>query len=440
MIEIICNKEDSDKSAKNPKDNSTCIRRPKNIKQIGDVSSDKKIYIEDYAFTYINSIAYNNPKEEQAGVLLGELAKEGRERCVFVKGVIKAVLNSASREGIYFDEAVWNKIYSDIEKYFPDLTVVGWFAVIPELTDERMARLKKLHLDNFAGNMKTLYLVDTMEKEEHFYLYENGTLRRQKGYVCFYERNYEMQEYMLERSERKSCEDVRTDRVVKNIRNVIRQKEEFKEQKRGGGFMYGISAFLVVVIIVIGINLMNNYERMKKLNQSVNNLMNQLEEEAGDRKGKTAGVDSDAANIKNADDSGTDGEAIKVNKLSGEVYPLEENSTQADTKQNGTLEINTGADSGTNQAGSVTTDAETAKTTATRGQGSDDDATDTAGNAQYSDSEAAGSVYTVKSGDTLMGICKQHYGTTTRYKEVMHYNGLADSDILHIGQEIRLPD
>ena len=60
---------------------------------------------------------------------------------------------------------------------------------MPEVTDERMARLKKLHLDNFAGNMKTLYLVDTVEKEEHFYLYENGTLKRQKGYVCFYERN-----------------------------------------------------------------------------------------------------------------------------------------------------------------------------------------------------------------------------------------------------------
>ena len=40
MIEIICNKDDSDKSEENPKDNNTCIRRPKNIKQIGDVSSD----------------------------------------------------------------------------------------------------------------------------------------------------------------------------------------------------------------------------------------------------------------------------------------------------------------------------------------------------------------------------------------------------------------
>ena len=77
MIEIICNKDESDKPAKKSKDSSECIRRPKNIKQIGDVSSDKKIYIEDYAFTYINSIAYNNPEEEQAGVLLGELTKEG---------------------------------------------------------------------------------------------------------------------------------------------------------------------------------------------------------------------------------------------------------------------------------------------------------------------------------------------------------------------------
>ena len=154
MIEIICNKDDSDKSEENPKDNNTCIRRPKNIKQIGDVSSDKKIYIEDYAFTYINSIAYNSPQEEQAGVLLGELAKEGNERCVFVKGVIKAALGDTSDTGIYFNENIWNKIYSDTEKYFPDLSVVGWFAVMPEVTDERMARLKKLHLDNFAGNMK----------------------------------------------------------------------------------------------------------------------------------------------------------------------------------------------------------------------------------------------------------------------------------------------
>ena len=413
VIEILCKKDDPDKSEENPKDNNTCIRRPKNIKQIGDVSSDKKIYIEDYAFTYINSIAYNSPQEEQAGVLLGELAKEGNERCVFVKGVIKAALGDTSDTGIYFNENIWNKIYSDTEKYFPDLSVVGWFAVMPEVTDERMARLKKLHLDNFAGNMKTLYLVDTVEKEEHFYLYENGTLKRQKGYVCFYERNYEMQEYMLERSEKKSCEDASDDRVIRNIRNVIREKEELKEQRKSGSFMYGVSAFLVVVIIVIGINLMNNYEKMRRLNQSVDNLMNQLE---GNERG---GQDEDDNGVRDAEASGdisVDGNAIKVNRLSGDVYPLEENSTSDKTERETETD---------NKAASETT------------QAISESETDASVSSVKTDSY---SMYTVKQGDTLMGICKRYYGTTTKYQEVMQYNGLDDSDMLYIGQQIKLPE
>lgn len=413
MIEIICNKDDSDKSEENPKDNNTCIRRPKNIKQIGDVSSDKKIYIEDYAFTYINFIAYNSPQEEQAGVLLGELAKEGNERCVFVKGVIKAALGDTSDTGIYFNENIWNKIYSDTEKYFPDLSVVGWFAVMPEVTDERMARLKKLHLDNFAGNMKTLYLVDTVEKEEHFYLYENGTLKRQKGYVCFYERNYEMQEYMLERSEKKSCEDASDDRVIRNIRNVIREKEELKEQRKSGSFMYGVSAFLVVVIIVIGINLMNNYEKMKRLNQSVDNLMNQLE---GNERGGQDGDDKDVHDAEASGDISVDGDAIKVNRLSGDVYPLEENSTSDKTERETVSD---------NNAASETT------------QAISESETDASVSSVKTDSY---SMYTVKQGDTLMGICKRYYGTTTKYQEVMQYNGLDDRDMLYIGQQIKLPE
>jgi len=413
MIEIICNKDDSDKSEENPKDNNTCIRRPKNIKQIGDVSSDKKIYIEDYAFTYINSIAYNSPQEEQAGVLLGELAKEGNERCVFVKGVIKAALGDTSDTGIYFNENIWNKIYSDTEKYFPDLSVVGWFAVMPEVTDERMARLKKLHLDNFAGNMKTLYLVDTVEKEEHFYLYENGTLKRQKGYVCFYERNYEMQEYMLERSEKKSCEDASDDRVIRNIRNVIREKEELKEQRKSGSFMYGVSAFLVVVIIVIGINLMNNYEKMRRLNQSVDNLMNQLE---GNERGGQDGDDNGVHDSEASGDISVDGNAIKVNRLSGDVYPLEENSTSDKTERETETD---------NKATSETT------------QAISESETDASVSSVKTDSY---SMYTVKQGDTLMGICKRYYGTTTKYQEVMQYNGLDDSDMLYIGQQIKLPE
>ena len=82
MIEIICNGED-DSNKGNMRGNAD-IRRPKNIKQIGDVSSNRKIYIEDYAFTYINSVAYQTPEDEQAGVLLGEVQKSDEEKCLFL--------------------------------------------------------------------------------------------------------------------------------------------------------------------------------------------------------------------------------------------------------------------------------------------------------------------------------------------------------------------
>ncbi len=386
MIEIICNEENSDKSKQVTR--GAAIRRPKNIKQIGEVSSDKKIYIEDYAFTYINSIAYNNPSDSQAGVLLGENQTDGDEKCVFIKGIIKAKLGTEVEEkGVYFNESVWNGIYSDVEKYFPDLSVVGWFAAIPEVTPERMMKLKKIHLDNFAGTMKTFYLIDTVEKEENFYLYENGELKKQKGYVCFYERNYEMQEYMLERRERKSSEDG-PDKVMKSIRNIIREKEELHEQKKNARFMYGVSTFMVIVILVIGINLMNNYQKMKKFDKSISSLMVQM----------------------SGNDTATQEEVVPVNKLEGGVYP---------------------------------TEAETTSQTAVTSVVSTENVTVTAAQPVEEQTVAATvnevKTYTVKAGDTIMGICKKYYGDTSKCNEVIAYNNIKDENFLYIGQRIKLP-
>ena len=386
MIEIICNEENSDKSKQVTR--GAAIRRPKNIKQIGEVSSDKKIYIEDYAFTYINSIAYNNPSDSQAGVLLGENQTDGNEKCVFIKGIIKAKLGTEVEEkGVYFNESVWNGIYSDVEKYFPDLSVVGWFAAIPEVTPERMMKLKKIHLDNFAGTMKTFYLIDTVEKEENFYLYENGELKKQKGYVCFYERNYEMQEYMLERRERKSSEDG-PDKVMKSIRNIIREKEELHEQKKNARFMYGVSTFMVIVILVIGINLMNNYQKMKKFDKSISSLIVQM----------------------SGNDTATQEEVVPVNKLEGGVYP---------------------------------TEAETTSQTAVTSVVSTENVTVTAAQPVEEQTVAATvnevKTYTVKAGDTIMGICKKYYGDTSKCNEVIAYNNIKDENFLYIGQQIKLP-
>lgn len=391
MIEIICNGED-DSNKGNMRGNAD-IRRPKNIKQIGDVSSNRKIYIEDYAFTYINSVAYQTPEDEQAGVLLGEVQKSDEEKCLFIKGVIRAKTpENETKQGIVFNEKIWEKIYAEIEKFFPDLEVVGWFAAMPGITQERFLYLKKLHMDNFSGGMKTMYLVNTCDKEENFYLYENGELKKQKGYVCFYERNYEMQEYMLERRERKPIESPEKDKVMKSIRSIIQEKEEMRQRRKNSVFLYGISSFMAVVVLVIGINLLNSYEKMKKFDTSLSNIALEI-----------SNISEKEKSIQTSDNS------VSVNKISGDVYPTEAEteSTESRTTQSQT------------EQSQIEKQAESAE--------------------MVKEADAVQTTYIVKKGDTIMSICKKYYGNTEKLNEIIAVNNIEDADKLYIGQEIKLP-
>lgn len=391
MIEIICNGED-DSNKGNMRENAD-IRRPKNIKQIGDVSSNRKIYIEDYAFTYINSVAYQTPEDEQAGVLLGEVQKSDEEKCLFIKGVIRAKApENETKQGIVFNEKIWEKIYAEIEKFFPDLEVVGWFAAMPGITQERFLYLKKLHMDNFSGGMKTMYLVNTCDKEENFYLYENGELKKQKGYVCFYERNYEMQEYMLEKRERKPIESPEKDKVMKSIRSIIQEKEEMRQRRKNSVFLYGISSFMAVVVLVIGINLLNSYEKMKKFDTSLSNIALEI-----------SNISEKEKSIQTSDNS------VSVNKISGDVYPTEAETESTESR--------------------ITQSQTEQSQTEKQAESSE----------MVKEADAAQTIYIVKKGDTIMSICKKYYGNTEKLNEIIAVNNIEDADKLYIGQEIKLP-
>ncbi len=396
MIEIICNGED-DSNKGNMRGNAD-IRRPKNIKQIGDVSSNRKIYIEDYAFTYINSVAYQTPEDEQAGVLLGEVQKSDEEKCLFIKGVIRAKTpENETKQGIVFNEKIWEKIYAEIEKFFPDLEVVGWFAAMPGITQERFLYLKKLHMDNFSGGMKTMYLVNTCDKEENFYLYENGELKKQKGYVCFYERNYEMQEYMLEKRERKPIESPEKDKVMKSIRSIIQEKEEMRQRRKNSVFLYGISSFMAVVVLVIGINLLNSYEKMKKFDKSLSNIALEI-----------SNISEKEKSIQTSDNS------VSVNKISGDVYP-----TEAETESTESRITQSQTEQSQTEQSQTEKQAEPAE--------------------MVKEADAAQTTYIVKKGDTIMSICKKYYGNTEKLNEIIAVNNIEDADKLYIGQEIKLP-
>jgi len=384
MIEIVCND-----GGKKSSDGQQNIKRPKNIKQIGDMGSNKKIYIEDYVFTYINSIAYENSDKLSVGVLLGECKKSEGESYVFIKGAIKVELDEEENK-ITFNENIWSLIYEDIEKYFHNLDITGWFVTTPDVTLDFMSNLEKLHLDNFAGNMKTLYLVNTAEKDEDFYLYEGKCLKKQHGYICFYERNNDMQEYMLAKRTGKSVDPMVEDDVIHNFRTIIAEKKEAAEQKKTMSLMYGISTFMIVVVLVIGINMMNSYEKMRGLDVTLNQIVEQV-----------ANMNVKATNSADDETTGT-----TVKKIVGNVFP-----TEAPTQPSSNEAPTQAATQAPTQAptSSVPVDAKPATS------------------------------YVVQKGDTLMSICRKIYGDGLRYKEVMELNNIDDPDKIFIGQEIKLP-
>ena len=54
-------------------------------------------------------------------------------------------------------------------------------------------------------------------------------------------------------------------------------------------------------------------------------------------------------------------------------------------------------------------------------------------------SEQVRNVYTIRTGDTLIGISISLYGSEAYVKEICELNGISDPDNIQIGQKILLP-
>ena len=74
----------------------------------------------------------------------------------------------------------------------------GFFAA-RSLPMETTDLFQRVHLRHFGGGEKVLMLMDPAEQEEAFFRYENNFLVRQTGYYLYYEKNPQMQTYMLEK-------------------------------------------------------------------------------------------------------------------------------------------------------------------------------------------------------------------------------------------------
>ena len=218
MIEIVC------KDRLQEEEGKVCL--PKNIRQIGSPRGRHKIYIEDYVYTYLKSMAQK--KESCAAVFLGKGQVIKDIRYTFVSGAIECGSGVFQWDSICLDDSFWRFIEEEKKQYFPDKEIIGWFLGKTGQAMELTSVVEAAHRKYFSGRDKVLMLMDILEEEEVFFIYDQGYLQKREGYYIYYEKNLPMQEYMIQkRGESSSEERPQTEESKKQETSL--QKEDWQE-------------------------------------------------------------------------------------------------------------------------------------------------------------------------------------------------------------------
>ena len=258
MIEVIYKEDTTEQEAA-----QESFSMPRNVRQIGLANGDYRIYIEDYVYTFLCSLAEDEKPEGQGSVavLTGEIQWTADMTCIFIKGAIAADGMEAAAEHIDFSEKLWQKLQEDKDQYFPEQEIVGWFFAQPQIAMEITELFVKVHLRHFGGE-KILMLMDPGEREDAFFRYDGGMMAKLSGYYIYYEKNSQMQTYMIERSQKEggeASEEVE-DRAVRNFRKIIDSKNpEEQGEEKTSVFSYAATACLVLAVLTVGVQFYQNY-------------------------------------------------------------------------------------------------------------------------------------------------------------------------------------
>ncbi len=470
------------------------IKMPKNIRQIGSIRDHSKtIYVEDYVMTYIKQLSAIDYTGCKVAVLLGYYIRTEDGKNLFIKGAVE-MKNPDINNGTALSDEGWTSVYENIKKYFFDVEIIGWALIGPEFFLDNGDKVQKIHTDNFQGPDKALLKMDSMEKEEAFYLYDNGQLVKQSGYYIYYEKNEEMQNYMVENKETVTEERSYDDRTIRKIRNIIKEKKEPKDNRNIIRLLYAASAMLTIIVLIIAAAMLNNYGQLKNMETAINAISKSLalnqtaDSDLPGNTGNTGGEDvtdplrlaeNDSDSTGGSTDDAADGkeDGSGGNKQTGTAAPENDTSEEGadrtsedNNEEEGTMEVETvsgnisaGKDSENQpaQTDDVSSDSNskpknTAKDNTSKAADTSKSSTadkpkttvknsDTAKDTkkdEQPDSKAASAetkYYVVKAGDSLAGICLHLYNSIDYMDAVMKLNGIEDENKIYAGQKLIMP-
>lgn len=389
---------------------------PRNFRQIGTPEGEKHIFIEDYVYTYLHP-AFLGMNERRVCILVGRTETHGKNTNIYVNGAFELPEIAYCGTAPVFQEKIRTEICTLIKRYFDGSTLLGWFydekGTAPCLTPE----LERILKNFFGGNNRLLLLSDSLEKEETLYIYEEGAVHKKEGYYIYYERNQAMQEYMIvsrkDTPQEVKPEEVR-DEALKNYRELVlnRPKKNF-QLPAFHSLVYGSGLLVVIAIIVVGISMFNNYEKMKKLETAVSVM-----EQKNDSSGTDPALDTETQT------------KLVIEDLAGQVEPTEKGNAE-------NLQVADNTAAPDNMAAPDSTAAQDSTA-------APDNTSDQAASASTQPQSEAEIIlqqgyYIVQPGDSMISISKKIYQDASHVADLCAANGIENVDNIKVGEKLILP-
>ena len=438
---------------------------PVNLRPVGDPKGDEKIYIEDYIETFIRQIAMKDDKAKVL-ILYGENRQEEEMLHHYICGALLAD-DVVEDDKILFKDSIWSEINRKAGHFFPNLQVMGWVYIRYDLADFAQGRVQYTHNQSFRKDQNIYIEYSANEKKEQVYLVEKGNLKKQSGYFIYYDQNEDMQNYMVTIKQDEPEElKPEVDMAARKCRGIVRGRQEELKHRQTMGMLYGTSMAMLLVITIVGITLLNNYNKMQDMERVLFDISSQMAEN-GKGGAKDTDIMSEAGELsdeepvykepeeKPAEPVGNDEAEFADANLGGEGDAPEtatnENAAAAPEPVGGQTGTATEATAAEATAGetdkAVITDSQaenmTADNATTENTASQDEIVlhdnDEADVEPADNSAQTGQSYQIEKGDTLSKISLRFYGDESRVDEICRLNQIRDKNEIQYGVNIVLP-
>ena len=393
---------------------------PKNVRQIGNVSDSPKIYVEDYVDTFFAQLSEKSEKAKGpvGAFLVGDMQSVDDEDYVYIYGAIQMHDLKMSGNEYVIDESTWKHAYEDCKQFFEDGEMLGWFVANPGVPLTPDSSVIKLHKKSFPKKNTVFIMKDPVEKDETYYVHKMNDLMEIGGHYTYYEKNPCMQNYMIASRKKNGAVSSETveDRAAQDFRDLVRKRGTRQKRRKAGGLMYVASACLVLVLIIMGVAMVNSFDRMKSVQSTLEALADTSDTvETRETSGSVTAVTSE-------EQTGDGQAADDKDAQSGDGQDSDDQNVSNDDAQSDASQTE-----GKKEESSSSQDVSDASDEQS-GQASDS-----------SGKNGSDGVYIVEQGDTLAIISRKMYGDVNHVDAICRMNGITDGNLIYVGQKLLLP-